>query len=310
MPASSPAPGSGRVDVRKDEVLSWIAYWIVFGLILLVPVGLGVGARYAAYVNGNVEDLSGGLMVFGALGVVLLVPILGLVAIGPRHLAQQGVKVGGRGIGLVRERRACRTGSAWRARRCGSNRTGPGTASSSARSAPSAPTSSPAADPPVGSVDGGGQARRGQEFGQEPDFGVGALPPRAAQRRGRPRGLDEGQAEHVTEGLGDRAAPGLRIGQDEEVRPVAGDHRLADPARGRAPAPVADLTAGTEPFERPVQAAVLDGLGGPPGPGSAAGGARFGLLRGAVVHGVRPGIRREGCPGAPARYGAGRPPCA
>lgn len=106
MPAPSPAPGSGRVDVRKDQVLSWIAYWIVFGLILLVPVGLGVGARYAAYVNGNIEDLSGDLVVFGVLGAVLLVPVLGLVAVGPRHLAQQGVEVGDRGIGVVRERRS------------------------------------------------------------------------------------------------------------------------------------------------------------------------------------------------------------
>ena len=106
MPASSPAPGSGRVDVRKDQVLSWIAYWIVFGLLLLLPVGLAAGARYAAFANGNAEDPSGDLVLFGVLGAVLLVPVLWLVAVGPRHLARQGVEAGDRGIGVVRERRS------------------------------------------------------------------------------------------------------------------------------------------------------------------------------------------------------------
>ena len=106
MPASSPAPGSGRVDVRKDQVQYWIGSWIGFGLILLLPVGLGAGARYAAYVRGNVEDPSGDLVVFGVLCALLLVPLLALVLTGPRHLAEQGVEVGDRGIGLVRERRS------------------------------------------------------------------------------------------------------------------------------------------------------------------------------------------------------------
>jgi hypothetical protein len=105
MPTESPAPGSGRVDVRKDRLYSWIGNWIAFGLFLLLPIGLAVGARYAAFANGNIDDLSGDLALFGVLGAVLLVPLLAQVAIGPRHLARQGVEVGDRGIGFVRERR-------------------------------------------------------------------------------------------------------------------------------------------------------------------------------------------------------------
>ncbi|CAL9612056.1 hypothetical protein SUDANB121_05671 [Nocardiopsis dassonvillei] len=104
MPAETPTPGSGRVDVRRDRVHSWIAYWILYGLLLLLPVGLAAGARYAAVANGNVDDPSGDLALFGVLGAVLLVLALALAAAGPYHLARQGLEVGDRGVGIVRER--------------------------------------------------------------------------------------------------------------------------------------------------------------------------------------------------------------
>ncbi|MDA8370114.1 MAG: hypothetical protein M0026_09605 [Nocardiopsaceae bacterium] len=94
--------GSGWVDLGKDQRLTWIAYWVLLGLFLGLPMAISAIPAYSAATSGDSETLREYVSVFALFFGVPLLVLGGLLVVNaPRYLTHQGVELSERGIGIV-----------------------------------------------------------------------------------------------------------------------------------------------------------------------------------------------------------------